>query len=32
MVLGDAAFGEVTASRDALTARGLAYVLRVIKY
>ncbi len=29
VVLGDAAFGEVTAFRDALTARGLAYVLRV---
>ena len=29
MVLGDAAFGEVTAFRDALTARGLSYVLRV---
>ena len=28
VVLGDAAFGEVTAFRDALTARGLAYVLR----
>jgi len=28
-VLGDAAFGEVTAFRDALTARDLAYVLRV---
>lgn len=29
VVLGDAAFGEVTAFREALTARGLAYVLRV---
>jgi len=29
VVLGDAAFGEVTAFRDALTARGLSYVLRV---
>jgi SRSO17 transposase len=29
VVLGDAAFGEVTAFRDALTARGLVYVLRV---
>ena len=29
VVLGDAAFGEVTAFRDALTARDLAYVLRV---
>lgn len=29
VVLGDAAFGEVTAFRDALTTRGLAYVLRV---
>lgn len=29
VVLSDAAFGEVTAFRDALTARGLAYVLRV---
>ncbi|MCA1838314.1 MAG: IS701 family transposase [Actinobacteria bacterium] len=29
VVLGDAAFGEVTAFRAALTARGLAYVLRV---
>ena len=28
VVLGDAAFGEVTAFRQALTARGLAYVLR----
>ena len=28
VVLGDAAFGEVTAFREALTARGLAYVLR----
>jgi hypothetical protein len=27
--VGDAAFGEVTAFRDALTARGLSYVLRV---
>lgn len=29
VVLGDAAFGEVTAFREALTARGLSYVLRV---
>jgi SRSO17 transposase len=29
VVLGDAAFGEVTAFRNALTARGLSYVLRV---
>jgi SRSO17 transposase len=29
VVLGDAAFGEVTAFRDALTVRGLSYVLRV---
>jgi SRSO17 transposase len=29
VVLGDAAFGEVTAFRDALAARGLDYVLRV---
>jgi SRSO17 transposase len=29
VVLGDAAFGDVTAFRDALTARGLAYHLRV---
>jgi SRSO17 transposase len=29
VVLGDAAFGEVTAFREALTARGLPYVLRV---
>ena len=29
VVLGDAAFGEVTAFREALTDRGLAYVLRV---
>lgn len=29
VVLGDAAFGEVTAFRDALAARGLSYVLRV---
>lgn len=29
VVLGDAAFGEVTAFREALTVRGLAYVLRV---
>jgi SRSO17 transposase len=29
VVLGDAAFGEVTAFRDALTTRGLSYVLRV---
>jgi SRSO17 transposase len=29
VVLADAAFGEVTAFRDALTARGLAYMLRV---
>jgi SRSO17 transposase len=29
VVLGDAAFGEVTAFRDALTARGLTYLLRV---
>jgi SRSO17 transposase len=29
VVLGDAAFGEVTAFRDALTARDLSYVLRV---
>ncbi len=29
VVLGDAAFGEVTAFREALTARGLAYLLRV---
>lgn len=29
VVLGDAAFREVTAFRDALTTRGLAYVLRV---
>ncbi len=29
VVLGDAAFGEVTALRDALTARDLSYVLRV---
>lgn len=29
VVLGDAAFGEVTAFRAALTERGLAYVLRV---
>ena len=29
VVLGDAAFGEVTAFRAALTARGLSYVLRV---
>jgi SRSO17 transposase len=29
VVLGDAAFGEVTAFREALTARGLAYMLRV---
>jgi SRSO17 transposase len=29
VVLGDAAFGEVTAFRDALTARHLSYVLRV---
>ena len=29
VVFGDAAFGEVTAFRDALTARGLSYVLRV---
>ena len=29
VVLGDAAFGEVTPFRDALAARGLAYVLRV---
>jgi SRSO17 transposase len=28
VVLGDAAFGEVTAFREALTARGLSYVLR----
>src|SRR5215203_4888285 len=28
VVLGDAAFGEVTAFREALTTRGLAYVLR----
>ena len=28
VVLGDAAFGEVTAFRDGLTARGLAYLLR----
>ena len=28
VVLGDAALGEVTAFREALTARGLAYVLR----
>jgi SRSO17 transposase len=28
VVLGDAAFGEVTAFREALTWRGLAYVLR----
>ena len=29
VVLGDAAFGEVTALRDALTARELSYMLRV---
>ena len=29
VVLGDAAFGEITAFRAALTGRGLAYVLRV---
>jgi SRSO17 transposase len=29
VVLGDAAFGEVTAFRDALTVRGLTYLLRV---
>ena len=29
VVLGDAAFGEVTAFREALAARGLSYVLRV---
>lgn len=29
VVLADAAFGNVTAFRDALTARGLSYVLRV---
>jgi SRSO17 transposase len=29
VVLGDAAFGEVTSFREALTARGLSYVLRV---
>lgn len=29
VVLGDAAFGEVTAFREALTARALSYVLRV---
>jgi SRSO17 transposase len=29
VVLGDAAFGEVTAFREALTTRDLAYVLRV---
>lgn len=29
VVLGDAAFGEVTAFREALTARSLSYVLRV---
>jgi SRSO17 transposase len=29
VVLGDAAFGEVTAFREALSTRGLAYVLRV---
>jgi SRSO17 transposase len=28
VVLGDAAFGEVTAFREALTARGLTYLLR----
>jgi SRSO17 transposase len=29
VVLGDAAFGEVTALREALSARGLQYLLRV---
>ena len=29
VVLGDAAFGEVTAFREALTVRGLTYLLRV---
>jgi SRSO17 transposase len=29
VVLGDAAFGEVTAFRDALSVRGLSYLLRV---